>query len=113
MNKQLNVIHPPSSNTEPRSTTNKIKSKFKLRQIPGCNYRSMLEEVVVIAGDEPLLPGTQKKKPKPASLTTTERKRMFASISTSLTDCKNDHEKKLPSVKFEPANLTLPQYKKR
>ena len=107
MNKQLSVIHPPSSNTEPRSTTNKIKSKFKLRQLPGCNYRSMLEEVVVIAGDEPLLPGTQKKKPKPASLTTTERKRMFASISTSLTDCKNDHEKKLPSVKFEASNLPL------
>ena len=61
MNKELSVIHPPSSNTEPRSTTNKIKSKFKLRQLPGCNYRSMLEEVVVIAGDEPLLPGTQKK----------------------------------------------------
>ena len=31
MNKELSVIHPPSSNTEPRSTTNKIKSKFKLR----------------------------------------------------------------------------------
>ena len=32
MNKELSVIHPPSSNTntEPRSTTNKIKSKFKL-----------------------------------------------------------------------------------
>ena len=107
MNKELSVIHPPSSNTEPRSTTNKIKSKFKLRQLPGCDYRSMLEEVVVIAGDEPLLPGTPEKKPKPASLTTTERKRMFASISTSLTDCKNEHEKKLPSVKLDASNLIL------
>ena len=66
----------------------------------------MLEEVVVIAGDEPLLPGTQKKKPKPASLTMTEKKRKAATISTTLTDCKNDHhEKKLPSVKFEASNL--------
>ena len=65
----------------------------------------MLEEVVIIAGDEPLLPGTQKR--KPASLTITEKKRKVATISTTLTDCKNDHDKKLPSVKFEASNLTL------
>ena len=37
----------------------------------------------------------------------TEKKRKAATISTTLTDCKNDHEKKLPSVKFEASNLIL------
>ena len=52
-------------------------------------------------------PALRKKKPKPASLTMNEKKRKAASISSTLTDCKNDHEKKLLSVKFEAANLTL------
>ena len=105
MNNKLSVIIPPSSNAEPRSTIKFVKSKYMLSQQPNCNYRSMLEEVVVIKGDQPLLPGTQKK--KPSSLTTTERKRKVANITTTLTDCKNDHEKKLPSVKFEASKLTL------
>ena len=111
INKQLSVINPPSSNAEPRSTTNFVKNKHRLKQLPNCNYRSMIEEVVVIiAGDEPLPPGTQKRKP---AMTSTEKKRKVATISSTLKDFKDDHDKKMPSVKFEASNLTLATVKEK
>ena len=45
----FNVIK-PLSNTETRSKS-KLLSNFPLKQIPGCHYGAIFDEVVVIASD--------------------------------------------------------------
>ena len=59
----------------------------------------MIEEVVVIPGDKPILPSIKKR--KVASMTSSDKKRKVATMTSSVKDLKDNHEKKWPGVKFE------------
>ena len=63
LNTQLSAINKPLSNAEPRSLTKFLKSKHaRLRQLPGCDFGAMVEEVVVIPGEESIVPSNKKRK---------------------------------------------------
>ena len=58
---QLNVINKLLSNSEPRSEIKFLKSKrSRIRQLPGCDHGAMIEKVIVIQGDESIVPSDKK-----------------------------------------------------
>ena len=51
--------------------------------------------------------------PGEESIVPSNKKRKVASMTNSITDIKNDHEKKRPGVKFESPNLTVATVKEK
>ena len=47
-------------NTEPRFEIKFLKSKHRIRQLPGCYHGAMIERVVVILGDGSIVPSDKK-----------------------------------------------------
>ena len=90
---QLNGINKPSFNTEPRSETKFLKSKHRIRHLQGCDYGATIEKVVVIPGDQSIVPN--------------DKKRKVAAMTSSIKDLKDDHRKKRRGVKFEASIITI------
>ena len=61
-------------NTEPRFEIKFLKSKHRIRQLPGCDHGAMIERVVVILGDGSIVPS--------------DKKRMVAAMTNSIKDLK-------------------------
>ena len=57
INTQLNVINKLLSYyTEPRSEIKFLKRKRRIRQLPGCDHGAMIEKIILIQGDESIVP---------------------------------------------------------
>ena len=60
INTQLNVINKLLSYTEPRSEIKFLKRKRRIRQLPGCDHGAMIEKIILIQGDESIVPSNKK-----------------------------------------------------